>query len=80
MEAPAVHESYHPILFRCLRALANSLVDLWSKYENKEKDQLVQGSFAHNASLVYGAPNNRTYYETKVNRLAVGVVDSLPSR
>ena len=82
MEAPAVHESFTstPILFgpHPMRSLANSLVDLRLKHENKEKNQLVEGSFAHSVSLVYGAPNNRTYYETKVNRLAVGVVDSLP--
>ena len=51
----------------------------WStsgKHENKEKINLP-GSFAHNVSGLPG-PNNRTYYETKVNRLAVGVVDSLP--
>jgi hypothetical protein len=58
--------------------LANSLLDLRLKYENTEKKQLVEGSFAHNISLVYGAPNNRTYYETKVDRLAVAVVESLP--
>ena len=82
MEAPAVHESFTstPILFRAApdAPLANSLIDLRLKHENKEKKQLVEGSFAHSVSLVYGAPNNRTYYETKVNRLAVGVVDSLP--
>jgi hypothetical protein len=82
MEAPVVHESFTsaPILFRAApdAPLANSLIDLRLKYENTEKKQLVEGSFAHKVSLVYGAPNNRTYYETKVNRLAVGVVDSLP--
>ena len=59
MEAPAVHESFtstpfffgpHPM------SLANSLVDLRNKHENKEKDQLVQGSFAHKRQRLVAGP------------------------
>lgn len=82
LEAPPVDGAFSssPILLRATKdaPLANSLLDLRLKYENTEKKSLVEGNFAHSISLVYGAPNNRTYYETKVDRLAIAVVEALP--
>ena len=81
MEAPAVHESFTstPILFRAApdAPLANSLVDLRLKHENKEKDQLVQGSFAHNVSLVY-EPQQPDLLRNEGEPSGRRVVDSLP--
>ena len=82
MEAPTANTNFtsSPILLRAApdAPLANSLVDLRLKYENPEKKQLVEGNFVQNVALVYGPPNNRTYYDTKVDRLAVAVVEPLP--
>ena len=82
LEAPPVDGAFTstPILLRAApdAPLASALVDLRLKYENAEKKRVVEGNFVQNVALVYGPPNNRTYYDTQVDRLAVAVVEALP--
>ena len=82
LEAPPVDGAFTstPILLRATpdAPLASALVDLRLKYENAEKKRVVDGNFVQNVALVYGPPNNRTYYDTQVDRLAVAVVEALP--
>ncbi len=82
MEAPPVNGAFTstPILLRAAKdaPLGQSLVDLSLVHENAEKKVKVSGGFKHDVALVYGPPNNRTYYDTKLSRLAVAVVDPIP--
>ena len=82
MEAPPVNGAFTstPILLRAAKdaPLGQSLVDLSLVHENAEKKVKVSGGFKHDVALVYGPPNNRTYYHTKLSRLAVAVVDPIP--
>ena len=82
MEAPPVDGAFSgsPILLRASKdaPLGQSPVDLSLVHENSEKKVKVMGGFKHEIALVYGPPNNRSYYDTKVERLAVAVVDPIP--
>ena len=49
--------------------------DLSLVHENAERKSRSRG---RQRALVYGPPNNRTYYDTKLSRLAVAVVDPIP--
>ena len=81
MEAPPVNGAFTstPILLRAQgRPLGQSLVDLSLVHENAEKKVKVSGASSTTRPFVYGPPNNRTYYDTKLSRLAVAVVDPIP--
>jgi hypothetical protein len=82
MEAPSVNENFTSasILLRAAEdaPLVQSLVDLRLHHENLEKKLKVDGSFSHEVALVYGPPNNRSYYNTKVDKLAIAVVEKVP--
>ena len=67
-----------PILFEAApdAPLGGNLVDLTVKLADPKRD--VSGRFFHNLDLVVGQPNNTVYYRSRVDQLAVAVVEELP--
>jgi hypothetical protein len=56
--------------------LSQSLVDL--RVRHVDPDKKIEGGFRQQLDLVYGPPNNRTYYESKLDRLAVAATKKAP--
>ena len=60
-------------------SLCDRLLDLDIIHVDK-KDKRIEGDFRHKVELVYGPPNNRSYYDATMDRLAVAVVEPVPFR
>ncbi|MFP6899742.1 MAG: PPC domain-containing protein, partial [Opitutales bacterium] len=80
MHAPKVPANLTqvPIVFEAKEnaPLAKSLVDLRVRHVDLEKK--IEGGFRQKLDLVYGPPNNRTYYESTLDRLVVAVTEKAP--
>ncbi len=60
-------------------SLCDRLLDLDIIHVDKN-DKRIEGDFRHQVELVYGPPNNRSYYDANMDRLAVAVVEPVPFR
>ena len=60
-------------------SLCDRLLDLDIIHVDKN-DKRIEGDFRHQVELVYGPPNNRSYYDATMDRLAVAVVEPVPFR
>jgi hypothetical protein len=60
-------------------SLCDRLLDLDIIHVDKN-DKRIDGDFRHQVELVYGPPNNRSYYDANMDRLAVAVVEPVPFR
>lgn len=58
-------------------SLCDRLLDLDIIHVDKN-DKRIDGDFRHQVELVYGPPNNRSYYDANMDRLAVAVVEPVP--
>jgi hypothetical protein len=80
MRVPKAPSSFNsvPVVFEANpdAPLGQSLVNLKVRHTDPEKN--IEGTFNHNVALVYGPPNNRTYYESTFKHLSVGVVEKVP--
>ena len=80
MHVPKASSSFNsvPVVFEASpdAPLGQSLVNLKVRHTDPEKN--IEGNFNHNLALVYGPPNNRTYYESTLKHLSVGVVEKVP--
>ena len=81
MHAPKVASNLTqvPIVFEAEEnaPLASSLVDLRVRHVGSEGKK-IEGGFRQKLDLVYGPPNNRTYYESSLDRLAVATTQKVP--
>ena len=81
MHAPNMREnlSSMPVVFEATgdAKLAGKLVDLKGQIK-AENGQAVIGGFVNQADFAMGPPNNSVYYQCKVNRLAMAVVEPVP--
>ena len=68
-----------PIVFEASEnaPLAKALVDLRVRHVG-EKGKTIEGGFRQKLDLVYGPPNNRTYLESSLDRLAVAATKKAP--
>ena len=80
MHAPKVPSNLTqvPIVFEATdnAPLTKSLVDLRVRHTDPEKK--IEGGFQQKLDLVYGPPNNRTYYVSTLDRLAVAATKKAP--
>ena len=80
MHAPKVPANLTqvPIVFEAAdnAPLTKSLVDLRVRHTDPAKK--IEGGFRQNLDLVYGPPNNRTYYVSTLDRLAVAATKKAP--
>ncbi|MFP6854758.1 MAG: PPC domain-containing protein, partial [Opitutales bacterium] len=67
-----------PIVFEAEEnaPLASSLVDLRVRHVDPESK--IEGGFRQQIDLVYGPPNNRTYFGSTLDRLAVAATEKAP--
>ena len=81
MHAPKVASNLTqvPIVFEATEdaPLAKSLVDLRVRHIGTEGKK-IEGGFRQKIDLVYGPPNNRTYLEASLDRLAVAATEKAP--
>ncbi len=80
MKVPKAPSNFNsvPVVFEANKdaPLSTKLVNLTIRHTDPEKK--IEGHFKHNVAMVYGPPNNRTYYETSYNKLAIGVTEKIP--
>jgi hypothetical protein len=80
MRVPKAASSFNsiPIVFEASQdaPLSQSLVNLTVRHTDPAKK--ISGGFKHNLALVYGPPNNRTYYESTLGKLSVAVTEKIP--
>jgi hypothetical protein len=80
MHAPkvAANLTQVPIVFEAAAdaPLQKSLVDLRVRHTDPAKK--IEGGFRQKLDLVYGPPNNRTYYVSTLDRLAVAATKKAP--
>ncbi|MBT5715339.1 MAG: peptidase, partial [Opitutae bacterium] len=80
MRVPKAPSNFNsvPVVFEASKdaPLSQKLVHLKVRHTDPEKK--ISGEFKHNIALVYGPPNNRTYYESTLNKLSVGVTEKIP--
>ena len=80
MKVPKAPSNFNsvPVVFEASKdaPLSTNLVNLTVRHTDPEKK--IEGGFKHNVALVYGAPNNRTYYESTFTKLAIGVTEKIP--
>ena len=69
-----------PVLFsaEANAPLEKSLAEFEITHFDKDNNAIVSGEFKHRVDLVYGPPNNRTYYEATYPVLPVAVVKPVP--
>ena len=81
MHAPkvAANLTQVPIVFEAKEdaPLAKSLVDLRVRHIGTEGKK-IEGGFRQKIDLVYGPPNNRTYLESSLDRLAMAATEKAP--
>lgn len=78
-KAPSSFNSI-PVLFsaEANAPLEKSLAEFEIIHFDKDKKTSVSGKYKHRVDLVYGPPNNRTYYEATYPFLPVAVVEPVP--
>lgn len=80
MKAPKAPSSFNsiPVVFEASKdaPLSQALVNLTVRHTDPAKK--ISGGFKHNLALVYGPPNNRTYYESTLSKLSVAVTEKIP--
>ena len=80
MRVPKAPSSFNsiPVVFEASKEapLSQSLVNLTVRHTDPAKK--ITGGFKHNLALVYGPPNNRTYYESTLSKLSVAVTEEIP--
>ena len=83
VSAPHAPSSFNsvPILFSASAdaPLDESLATFELNHQ-KENNTTITGKYKHKVDLVYGPPNNLTYYESTYNVLPVAVVEPVPFR
>ena len=84
MTAPKAPSNFTsiPILFTATpdAPLQETLTQFDLIHRNTDKNTTIIGHYKHRVDLVYGPPNNRTYYEGVYNVLPVAVVEPVPFR
>ena len=67
-----------PVVFEAApdAKVAGNLADVVAKLTDPKRK--IEGGFFQRVNLVFGAPNNRTYYSTDVRKLAVAVSEEAP--
>jgi len=80
-KAPANFTSI-PVLFSASAdaPLNETLTKFDIVHRNTDKNTTITGKYKHRIDLVYGPPNNRTYYEGIYDVLPVSVVEPVPFR
>ncbi|MEC8355338.1 MAG: PPC domain-containing protein [Verrucomicrobiota bacterium] len=78
-KAPSSFNSI-PILFsaEANAPLKKSLAEFEIIHFDKDKNTNISGKYKHRVDLVYGPPNNRTYYEATYPFLPIAVVEPVP--
>ena len=78
-KAPSSFNSI-PILFsaEANAPLEKSLAEFEIIHFDKDKNTSISGKYKHRVDLVYGPPNNRTYYEATYPFLPIAVVEPVP--
>jgi hypothetical protein len=71
-----------PVLFSANKdaPLNQTLTKFNIVHRNKDKNTTITGNYKHRVDLVYGPPNNRTYYESEFDVLPIAVVEPVPFR
>ena len=84
MHAPKAPSNFSsiPILFSAQTdaPLSKTLTKLDINHRKPDSNQTITGKYRHRVDLVYGPPNNRTYYEGTYDVLPVAVVEPVPFR
>jgi hypothetical protein len=84
MHAPKAPSNFSsvPILFSAKvdAPLCKTLTKLDINHRKPDSNQTITGKYRHRVDLVYGPPNNRTYYEGTYDVLPVAVVEPVPFR
>ena len=71
-----------PILFSAKpdAPLGNTLTQFDINHRKPDSNVTIGGNYKHRVDLVYGPPNNRTYYEGIYDVLPIAVVEPVPFR
>jgi hypothetical protein len=84
MHAPKAPSNFNsvPILFsaKADAPLGKTLSKFDITHRKPDSNQTTTGKYRHRVDLVYGPPNNRTYYEGTYDVLPVAVVEPVPFR
>ena len=84
MTAPKAPSNFNsvPILFsaKADAPLGKTLSQFDIIHRKPDSNQTTTGKYRHRVDLVYGPPNNRTYYEGTYDVLPVAVVEPVPFR
>ena len=84
MHAPKAPSNFSsvPILFSAKpdAPLGKSLTKIDINHNKPDSNVTISGNYRHRVDLVYGPPNNRTYYEGTYDVLPVAVVEPVPFR
>ena len=84
MHAPKAPSNFSsvPILFSAKpdAPLGKSLTKIDINHKKPDSNVTINGNYRHRVDLVYGPPNNRTYYEGTYDVLPVAVVEPVPFR
>ncbi len=84
MSVPKAPSSFNsiPVLFSATEnaPLGKTLSQFEIIHKNIDKNTTTKGHYKHRVDLVYGPPNNRTYYEGVYDVLPIAVVEPVPFR
>ena len=84
MHAPKAPSNFTsvPILFSAKpdAPLSKTLTKIDINHKKPDSNVTISGNYRHRVDLVYGPPNNRTYYEGTYDVLPVAVVEPVPFR
>lgn len=80
-EAPSNFTSI-PVLFSASKdaPLQKTLTKFDIFHNDVDNNKTISGNYKHRVDLVYGPPNNRTYYEGTFDVLPISVVEPVPFR
>ena len=84
MHAPKAPSNFTsvPVLFSAKpdAPLSKALTNIDINHKKPDSNVTISGNYRHRVDLVYGPPNNRTYYEGTYDVLPVAVVEPVPFR
>ncbi len=84
MVAPQIPSNFNsvPILFsaKADAPLSKNLSQFDINHRKSDSNTIITGKYRHRVDLVYGPPNNRTYYEGVYDVLPIAVVEPVPFR
>ena len=84
MHAPKAPSNFTsvPVLFSAKpdAPLSKALTKIDINHKKPDSNVTISGNYRHRVDLVYGPPNNRTYYEGTYDVLPVAVVEPVPFR